>query len=112
MSLAKTPCPTWCETDHDREQSHEHFLGEFDHVQVHLRSVSSEEYPVVWLTNGRTLRLDAPSITEIEVCEAPGMAALMDTLGHRELGEMIRDALEMVEDEDELAPVQVEGGAL
>ena len=114
MSAAQTPCPTWCETDHSGlEDGHTHFLGEYDHTHVSVYVWPSKPEPYIRLTNRRPLRYDPSgvTITDVEWGEAPGLAGLMDTLGHREIAGMIRDGVELIEDEAENQPVLAEDGA-
>jgi hypothetical protein len=115
MSGKRTPCPTWCQTDHtsDPRDGHTHFLGEYGPVQVSAYVWPSNPTPVVRLTNRRPLRSgdDAhPTVTDVEWGEALGLAALMDTLGNREISGLIRDAVELIEDEADNQPV-LTGGA-
>lgn len=99
---AQTPCPSWCEADHNRVRNHSRHMGEYMPVTVevfawaHLPDVA----PVVSVTNHRRPSGAAPEDlqTHIELCEARGFAALMDTFGKPEIAGMVRDAIEEIED--------------
>lgn len=111
----KTPCPSWCETDHTRglEDGHTHTLGEYDHTHVSVYVWPSSPTPYIRLTNRRPLSSDPSyvTITDVEWGEGPGLAGLMDSLGHREIGELIRDGVQLVEDEADNQPVLTGDGA-
>ncbi|MGI5162773.1 hypothetical protein ACQEU3_47205 [Spirillospora sp. CA-253888] len=97
-----TPCPPWCTADHGLFGTrHTGMVGEDRRrIEVMVQQYTTEQ-PSIAVVN-----LRAPlecRVTEVEIAHAPGLAALLDTLGQDEPAAMVREAAEVIEEhlEDE-----------
>ena len=91
-----TPCPPWCTTDHRAHGIHACVIGEDRCIEVMVQQYSTEQ-PSIAVVNPLAPSLEC-RVTEVEIAHAPGLAALMDTLGRPELAAMVRDAAEVIEE--------------
>lgn len=114
-AAVQTPCPPWCETDHPALPNHIRHVGEYGPVTVRVFAWSHlpDEPPKIAVQNNRRAAGSEPGelVTDLELEQAAPFAALLETLGHREIASLIRDAAEEIEHalNDENTPV---GGAL
>lgn len=90
MTLATTPCPPWCQTDHDQYRSHDQMIGVVGVVTVIAFQYGNE--PPTVQVGKRGLEQWA----EVAPSGAAGFAALMDLLGHADLAELVRRAAETI----------------
>lgn len=95
MSLAKTPCPAWCTTDHQRYRSHDCVVGTAGAVHIQVFQYADETASVV-LRDEAARSAGAPYCVTIPAFEAPALAELMRRLKHPEIAGLIDRGIETI----------------
>lgn len=87
MTMATSPCPPWCRTDHARFRNHGQLVYTLGDIAVHaFQYDADQDANVSVVVSG-----EAKGTCEIDPARAHAFVRLMEALGHPELAAAIRE---------------------